>query len=424
MTRLPTSVDDLRGKRAARWVRESSGRQLDKYGPTAQRAMQDRAIERLGLIDTGLAWTVAKSGWSGPDSMREPPATLTAEFRAMLAAAERGEYDVLLVGYTSRFIRDLALALSYRRTFHRSGVAIYLCDDGLLTSNAVVRRTFELSATGLPDAQVAAAVGLPLFTVRGMLTSSLYIGRLRDGGQANWAPLVDEATWRRCQQARARRATNTGRPADPRRPYALERLHCAGCGTRLTGDSGYYRHRNPCPDFVAAKPTGPARPGRFYGHAYRMELYEQIVEALLSQVALGASTLTSVVGEVAHPVLVVDECELERIERERDRSLARYRRDRDSVALDRAMTRLDDEARRATAGHAEPQIPAEVATRYFRTYRRPGQRRRMGRHAGCWPTRCSSGSRSGGCRRRPSISRSTPRGTASRPRCRQPWEYP
>jgi hypothetical protein len=117
MIPLPRRPENLRGLRAGRWVRESSGRQLDKYGPTAQRAMQGRAIEELGLIDTGLAWTVAKSGWSGPDSMREPPATVTPEFQAMYAAAERGEYDVLVVGYTSRFIRDLALALAYRRRF-------------------------------------------------------------------------------------------------------------------------------------------------------------------------------------------------------------------------------------------------------------------------------------------------------------------
>ncbi len=132
---LPERPADLRGLGAARWVRESSGRQLDKYGPTAQRAMQDRAIEELGLIDTGLSWTVAKSGWSGREWMHEPPATLTPEFRAMVEAAERYLYEVLLVGYTSRFIRDVTLALHYRRVFQGHGVVIYFCDDHLLTSN-------------------------------------------------------------------------------------------------------------------------------------------------------------------------------------------------------------------------------------------------------------------------------------------------
>ena len=51
---LPAALDDLRGRRVARWIRESSGRQLDKYGPTAQRTMQDRAIADFGLLDTGV----------------------------------------------------------------------------------------------------------------------------------------------------------------------------------------------------------------------------------------------------------------------------------------------------------------------------------------------------------------------------------
>ena len=53
----------------------------------------------------------------------------------MLAAAEAGAFDVLLVGYTARYMRDLALALSYRRWFHRQGVVVYICDDRILSSN-------------------------------------------------------------------------------------------------------------------------------------------------------------------------------------------------------------------------------------------------------------------------------------------------
>ncbi len=134
--RLPREAAELHGLRAARWVRESTPGQLDRFGPPSQRRMQDAAIAALGLADTGLAWTVGRSGWSGPDSMDEPPATRTPEFRAMLAAAEAGAFDVLLVGYTARYMRDLALALSYRRWFHRRGVVVYVCDDRILSSNA------------------------------------------------------------------------------------------------------------------------------------------------------------------------------------------------------------------------------------------------------------------------------------------------
>lgn len=429
MIPLPHRPEDLRGSRAGRWVRESSGRQLDKYGPTAQRAMQDRAIEELGLVDTGLAWTVAKSGWSGPDSMSEPPATTTPEFRAMLAAAERGDYDVLVVGYTSRFIRDLALALHYRRLFHRAGVVIYLCDDRLLTSNdedwerfvdkakaaevssrdqsknvrsgyaaklahdhdpgghppfgfsrnevkliapdpdtvPVVQRIIELSACGWTDRAVADAVGLSLYVVRGILTSPLYVGRLRDGSSANWGPLVDLATWTRAQAVRALRATNTGRPASPRRPYALSMLRCAACGVRLAGDTGYYRHRNVCPAFAAATPEWPRDwHGRRDGKGYPRALFEGVIGHVFEHVSLGADTLTQVVGLLTAPAAGPDRLALARIERERDAALARYRRDRGSAALDRTMSRLDAEEAEASRPREASGVSADVAVRYLR----------------------------------------------------------
>ena len=77
LPRLPREATELRGLRAARWIRESTPGQLDRWGPPSQRRMQDTAIAALGLADTGLAWTVGRSGWSGPDSMDEPPATRT-----------------------------------------------------------------------------------------------------------------------------------------------------------------------------------------------------------------------------------------------------------------------------------------------------------------------------------------------------------
>ena len=84
--RLPKALDDLTGLRAARWVRESTRGQYDTFGPEAQREQQDRAIERYGLIETGLSWTVAHSGRTVGD---------TAQFHDMLSCAGTG-YDVLV----------------------------------------------------------------------------------------------------------------------------------------------------------------------------------------------------------------------------------------------------------------------------------------------------------------------------------------
>ena len=208
-------------------------------------------------------------------------------------AAQRGDFDVLLVGYVSRWQRNLRRTLELLEdTLHPAGVPVYFCDEEILSSSErnwdqlveeakdaerysrqlsrrikegyasklakerdpgghppfgfrrnaakllepdpdrlpTVHRVFELAAGGLADRAVATAVGLPLFTVRGILTSPLYIGRLRDGEPARWAPLVPGSHWEAAQAKRARRATNTSRPADPRRPYALDMLHCAACG--------------------------------------------------------------------------------------------------------------------------------------------------------------------------------------------------
>ena len=42
------------GTRLARWIRESTAGQYDRFGPASQREQQDRFIERHGLVDTGL----------------------------------------------------------------------------------------------------------------------------------------------------------------------------------------------------------------------------------------------------------------------------------------------------------------------------------------------------------------------------------
>lgn len=353
----------------------------------------------------------------------------TPEFQAMLTAASRGEFDVLLVGYTSRFIRDLALALHYRRVFHRMGVVIYICDDGLLSSNATdwerfadkakaaevysrdlsknvrsgyasrrqedrdpgghpplgfrrgprklmepdpetlptAQRIYALSADGLTDQEVADRVGVPINTVRGVLTSPLYHGKLRDGGPANWPSVVDPDVAARAIANRTRRATNAGRPAAPSRPYALRMLYCASCGSRVAGDTGYYRHDKPCPAFMAATPPRPKGwRGRRDGKGYRRAVYEDAIGNVLDRVALGAGSLTRVVGMVVVPVSSTDEQSLARIERERDAAVARYRRDRDSAALDQEMVKLDAEERDARRPREAEGVPADVAVRYLR----------------------------------------------------------
>lgn len=419
MKRLPDAPDKLSGLRAASWVRESTPGQFDRYGPEAQAAMQRAAIKRFELVDTGLVWSAAQSGRTVYRS------SLMA---AMLDSARRGEFDVLLVGYVSRWQRNLRRTLEILEdSLHPAGVAVYFCDEEILSScerhwdqlvdeakdaerysrrlsrriregyatklvsqrdpggrppfgfrrNAekllevdeptagVVRRAYELAAAGYTDREISEAVRVPLFTVRGVLTSPLYAGRLRDGSRGHWAPVVSEAAWEAAGTRRALRSTNTGRPASSRRSYALEMLRCAACGARLTGDTGYYRHRSPCVAFVEACPVAGPRRGRSNGHAYRMELYEQIVDELLARASVAAPTVASVVGQInAHSSARPDD-RRPAIEAERDRALARYRRDRDMVALDKTMTELDRREVQKPDQDSRPEVTGDVAVRYL-----------------------------------------------------------
>lgn len=399
---LPRSLDDLRGLRAARWIRESTSGQFDAFGPDAQREQQDRAIQRWGLVDTGLAWQVAHSGRT---------VGTTSQFAEMMASAGV-EYDVLVVGYVSRFARDVRTSVNARHDLHVAGAAILFADERILTSDddawdswareaveaesysrklarriregyaakrrrlgepggrppfgfvrrgrpprlqptedgiVLVRRAFSLAGGGHADGAISDDLGLPLDTVRGILTNPIYVGRLRDGSPASVAPAVDVATWQAVQELRARRRTRGGKP-ETVRTYALPMLRCAGCGERLIGDTGRYRHRRPCEAFTAARRRLAYRNRlvKSLGTSYPQEFYEGAIGAALQQWALGSSELTQAAAiDARRQPAPVDQLAMRRVEAERDRALAKYRRDRDAAALEATMARLDAEERAA-----------------------------------------------------------------------------
>ena len=125
--RLPSSLDDLRGLRAARWVRESTEGQYDRYGPESQHEQMDRFVERYGLVDTKIVYSVAQSGrtvWR------------SSTMADMLAAATAGSFDVLLTGYFDRWQRNLRRTLELvEDRLHPSGVAWVMCDRRLMSSD-------------------------------------------------------------------------------------------------------------------------------------------------------------------------------------------------------------------------------------------------------------------------------------------------
>lgn len=412
---LPRSLDELRGLRAARWLRESTDAQLDNFGPDAQREQQDRAIERWGLVDTGLAWQVAHSGRTVGS---------TAQFREMMAAAGVA-YDVLVVGYVSRFARDLRTAVNARHDLHAAGAAILFADERILSSQedrwdewareaveaesysrklarriregyaakrrrlgepggrppfgfvrhgrppqlrpvaerlVQVRHAYRLGAGGMADRAVSAQLDLPIDTVRGILTNPIYVGRLRDGTPAAVEPVVDGPTWDEVQRRRAARHTRGGKPAHYR-VYALSMLRCAACGTRLTGDGGRYRHRNPCPEFVAARRRRAWKNAlvKWPGESHPAALYEDLVPRVLSAASLSAADLARGAAWYATRQPVPDPVALRRLAAERERALARYARDRRIDALEQRMAELDaDEAALQIPQDLQPPDWAEV----------------------------------------------------------------
>ena len=425
---LPASLEDLTGLRAARWFRESTAGQYDNFGPDAQREQQDRAIGRYGLIDAGLEWSVASSGWK--------TAWQTPTWQAMIASAQAGAFDILVVGYVSRFLRNLKQTLiAVEDNLQRAGVAVLFADERLLTSDpdhwdqftreaheaeaysrklskrvkegygskrrrlgvpggnrapfgivreghpstlhvdepnaAIVRRAYQLSVAGSTDLEVATQTGLAKTHVAEILTNPIYGGRLRTGEPAGIEPIIEPNLWSQVQTARERRRTRTPGPL-VKRGYAL-RLRCVGCGRNLYGDIGRYRHAAPtCPAFLAAMPFLPRTRGRhtdrrLQGHSYPQPWYEDAVGELLAVVGHVDNQTISEVGRL-HDLnqLRADELALARIERARDEAMRQLRSTRDPLAFQVTMTRLDAEERVAREPVGGPRLSASEVGDYLR----------------------------------------------------------
>ncbi len=297
MSRLPSSLDEIRGLRAARWIRESTTGQFDRYGPGSQREQQDRFIERHELADTGLVWQVAQSGTTVWRS------TAMGE---MLEAAKAGLFDLLLTGYADRWQRNLRRTLELLEDdLHPAGVALVMCDRRILSSDrhdwdeliseahqadrysrrlgerisdgyaakfqrlgdqagnaswGLIRRgeahTLELDPDTIGDVVtaferyaagnvthdlLAAELGVGVEQVRKALRNPIYNGwavrhRGRDRSQAPWraAPPVSDQLWERVQAMREIRTHGGPKPGQWRRGLdPLGGLLWCVCGARV-----------------------------------------------------------------------------------------------------------------------------------------------------------------------------------------------
>ena len=367
MTRLPASLDDLAGLRAARWIRESTRGQADNFGPESQRRQQDDAIERFGLRDTGLTYDVAHSGRT---------IASTGEWSAMVAAAG-GSWDVLVIGYVSRFARDARTALNARHDLHAAGAVLLFADERILTSDddrwgewyretgeaeAYSRRlskrvreafaakrvlhhdpgsgetsygfrraaglvepdpdtmpraveAYRLSAGGLTDQAVADRLEIGLWQVRTILRSSLYAGRLDDGTETRFPAPVPLELREAAAAARARRTWSGHHPHD--RVYPLTDrgpLVCDACDRPIKGafrvDRGRRMHRHPdrCPAWSIAET--PA------------EEHERLVAQLLRRASPNRQSAARIRAALARPAITPDRLAVARLEAEMRRIAA------------------------------------------------------------------------------------------------------
>ena len=414
---LPRSLEDLRGRRAARWIRESTAGQADNFGPDAQAEQQTRAIERWGLVDTGGAWQVAHSGRT---------IASTGSWAEMLAGAGE-DWEVLVVGYVSRFARDLRTAVNARHDLHARGAVILFADERVLSSDedewerwareaveaeaysrrlakriregyaakrrrlgvpggnrapfgtvrdgrtitvdeaslAVVRRVYELASAGRTDREVGTATGLALKHVAEILTNPFYAGRLWSGEPSALGPLIDSATWEQVQAMRAR-YSRRHRGGVNRRQYGLGGLlACAACGRRLIGHVGRYRHMDACEAFRAAAPRRIQRDGetidpRVRGESYKVDVYEDAIGKAFEHVAVSSTLKTSTVALARRPEPDGDVLVRARISRERERAALRFAKDRDLGQLEATMARLDAEAAAAVVRPSRISTAAEA----------------------------------------------------------------
>jgi DNA invertase Pin-like site-specific DNA recombinase len=365
--RLPASLDELRGRRAAHWGRESTGRQAERFGPAAQRAQRLTAIAAYGMVDTGIEWQVAHSGRTIGS---------TSQFADMLSRAGR-DYDVLVVGYVSRFTRNLRTAVNARHELHEAGAALLFADERVLSSDegawenwaretveaeaysrrlaravhngyaAKIRdyadqgggllplgfrrvgerkliepdpgamplatRVYELAAEGRSDGDIAVATGLTLWSVRGVLRSPLYAGRLQDGRATRFQAPIDVAILERAQANRLAR-TRIGNRVRHNRTYALSGrgpLVCGACGLPAKGDTrgrrngtkvAVYRHRDgiDCAGWLVREvPTG---------------LLEAQVASLLEGVRPNRESVARIRAALRRPVVLPDRLAIARLE--------------------------------------------------------------------------------------------------------------
>lgn len=114
----------LVGKRPCGYVRESTKKQADRYGPEIQKAAELRAAEQFGMRQLAEFYVDLVTGTS---------VLKRSDFRRMVEDARARRFDVLVVYDVSRFARNETDAWVYLDSLKDVGVPVYFCDEDILT---------------------------------------------------------------------------------------------------------------------------------------------------------------------------------------------------------------------------------------------------------------------------------------------------
>lgn len=116
------------GKRTRLYIRESSNKQKDKFGPADQRSAGMRAVSYLKTLMWDHEYVDTASG-GGSLSGNEGGLLKRIAFLRAIADAEDGLYDILIIGRADRFARDDADFWSTIMAFIDAGVAVYFEEE-------------------------------------------------------------------------------------------------------------------------------------------------------------------------------------------------------------------------------------------------------------------------------------------------------
>ena len=411
-----SNLDDLDGRTAWLYVRESTRAQGKKYGPAAQRERASRFAAAYGLTITET-FEDLRSGRS---------LVHRAQFGRMLAGLPSSDVRVVIVAYASRWARDEFDGFATLKQLHEAAGCLVVADKALLSTEegrftelareiveaahysrelsrnirdgiaeklrirndvwshpllgfkrggphatiepdpeAMPRavHAYELSAAGWADAAIARQIGESLWRVRGALRSSLYAGRLPDGRSTSFRPPVDPDLWERARLQRTRRAASGHHPRH--RVYPLSDRGpavCDECGRPLKGrarvkargEIRYYRHDDPC----ASWPSGEVR----------VEVLEEQVGQLLDGAKPNRESAARITAALAKPPHGVDHALISHIDRrlrELGIELVTSRRSRREGILAEVDRLQAERAGAVAAVRTAPHVEAEEALDYL-----------------------------------------------------------